>query len=212
MFGHRARPLAPFALAVALALCSAAVARPPHAAYALGPGQVCVFLAPQGAPIAGLYTGHVGWAFLEGGTSNWIFGATENVSGRPFVKPGDNNYAWVSNGPWAGTRGSVLATVAGQLAIGGTVYHGAGYYTMYRCQNTSNSSVGAAVARANAIKGYGYGFVTDNCMDHAYNVLTTYGGSMIYPAVNTQYWTPNGWFFLGLHSSFGPVATLATER
>ncbi len=99
MFGHRARPLAPFALAVALALCSAAVARPPHAAYALGPGQVCVFLAPQGAPIAGLYTGHVGWAFLEGGTSNWIFGATENVSGRPFVKPGDNNYAWVSNGP-----------------------------------------------------------------------------------------------------------------
>jgi len=181
----------------------------PTPAYALGPGRVCVFLAPQGAPLAGFYAGHVGWAFLEGGTSNWIFGATENRSGWPFVKPGDNNYAWVSNGPWD----SVLATFAGQLVIGGTFYHGADYYTQFRCQNTSNSSVGAAVARANAIKGYGYGFVTDNCLDHAYNVLTTYGGSMVYPASNSGFWTPNGWFAaLGVFSGFGPVSYLASER
>ncbi len=205
-------PRRALALLLALLLTGAGLATTggpgrPTPAYALGPGQVCVFLAPTGAS----NLGHVGWAFLEGGTSNWIFGATENRSGRPFVKPGDNNDAWVSNGPWAGPRGSVLATFAGQLVSGGTVYHGAGYYTMYRCQHTSSSSVGAAVARANAIKGYGYGVVTDNCMDHAYNVLTTYGASLANPA--SGYWTPNGWFgALGVASGFGPIIDLASER
>ncbi len=203
------RHLVPLAVAVTLALGAGVVAHPGHAAYALGPGRVCVFLAPTGA----FNLGHVGWAFLEGGTSNWIFGATENRSGLPFVKPGDNNYAWVLNGPWAGPRGSVLATFAGQLTLGGTVYHGAGYYTQVRCQNTPSSAVGAAVARANAIKGYGYGVVTDNCMDHAYNVLTTYGASLVDPASNRAYWAPNVWFIaLGVVSGFGPISTLASER
>lgn len=209
MIGQFMRHLAPLAVAGALVLGGSIVARPGQAAYARGAGRVCVFLAPSGT----FNLGHVGWAFLEGGTSNWIFGATENRSNLPFVKPGDNNYAWVLNGPWAGPRGSVLATFAGQLSIGGTFYHGAGYYTQVRCQNTSNSSVGAAVARANAIKGYGYGVVTDNCMDHAYNVLTTYGGNLVNPASNRAYWSPTVWFVaLGVVSGFGPISTLASER
>ncbi len=178
----------------------------PTPAYALGAGRVCVFLAPSGA----YNLGHTGWAFLEGGTSNWIFGATENVSGLPLVKRGDNNYAWVTNGPWAGAHGSVLATFAGRLTLGGTFYHGAGYYTQFRCQNTPSSAVGGAIARANAIKGYGYAVVTNNCMDHAYNVLATYGGSLANPA--SGYLTPNGWFgALGIASGFGPISYLASE-
>jgi hypothetical protein len=73
-------------------------------AHALGAGKVCMFNAPSGADTLG----HVGWGYLVGGTSTWIYGATE--------EPGDN---WHTSGSWS----QML-----EAFCGSGPYHKASYY------------------------------------------------------------------------------------
>jgi hypothetical protein len=153
------------------------------AAYALGPGQVCVFNAPNAA----FGNGHVGWAFEVGISGQWIFGATDdNAAGDPYVPPGAFNGAWVGSGSGAAARAAFRASPIG--------------YTRYRCINTLTSAVGGAIQQANAAKGWGYTLFTNNCLDHAYRILSTYRGNVMPPPSTTI--IPNDAFVGGL-SAYG---------
>lgn len=65
-------------------------------AYALGAGKACVFFAGTGAH--GL--GHTGWAYQIGGSSQWVYGATENYSGNPHTDPNHDIGYWDRQGSW----------------------------------------------------------------------------------------------------------------
>jgi len=54
-------------------------------AEALGTGVGCMINAPRGATVGPISFGHVGWAFQEGGTNRWFFGATEDHGAHPTV-------------------------------------------------------------------------------------------------------------------------------
>jgi len=158
-------------------------------AYALGRGRACVFLANRGAKGAG----HVGWAFQEPPQDHWFFGSTEGAGGEEGgpnaakIPPGQWNGAWVANGTWAAAKQAFKNAKANE--------HPGGYYTQYTCRNTKDSSVHAADVQAEANKGRGYDLWGNNCMNHAYDVLTTYGETMSVPN-NPDWlnnWSPSLW-------------------
>lgn len=159
-------------------------------AYALGSGEVCMFNAPNAA--AGL--GHVGWAFEVGSSGKWIFGATDDdAAGDPYVAPGSYNGAWVGSGGFGAVSSAFRASTIG--------------YTRYRCHATPTSAVGGAEQQASAAKGWGYTLIGNNCLDHAYRILTTYRGDVMpSPALTI---IPNDAFVGGLSSArWGPIAAL----
>ena len=159
-------------------------------AFALGAGRVCMFNAPNAA--SGF--GHVGWAFEVGTSGQWVFGATDDdPAGDPYVAQGNYNGAWSSSGNFNAALGTFRASTIG--------------YTRYRCVNTPTSAVGAAVQQANAAPGWGYTLFGNNCLDHAYRILTTYrGGVMSSPSLTI---IPDDAFVGGLtHDGWGPISPL----
>lgn len=167
----------------ALAAAAGMTALSGGTAYALGPGRVCMFNAPDAA--AGF--GHVGWAFEEGTTGHWYFGSTDdNAAGDPYVPAGAYNGAWIGSGDFSTTTSAFARSSIG--------------YTRYRCLNTATSAVGGAVQQGNAAKGWGYNVYRNNCLDHAYVILTTYRGDVMPPPSLTV--IPNNHFVGGL-TSFG---------
>jgi hypothetical protein len=149
-------------LLCALLAAAGATALGGGTAYALGPGRVCMFNAPDAAGGAG----HVGWAFEVGTSGQWVFGSTDDdPAGDPFVRPGDDNGAWTQSGDFTAAR-----TAFQNSSIG---------YTRYRCKDTPTSAVGAAVQQADAAKSWGYSVVFNNCLDHAYNILDAYRGDVM---------------------------------
>jgi len=175
MLKRLTRYLAPLAVAVTLALGAGVVAHPGHAAYALGPGHVCVFLAPNGA--FGL--GHVGWAYQVAGTPTYVFGSTEGRGAAAHIPAGQPNGYWSATG----TYSAMLATFR--------VKNG-GYYTEYKCESTGGSAVGAANAAAAAPARAGYDVIGNNCVDHTIRILGAYGAPALTPA--WQYPAPFEWF------------------
>ena len=171
-------------------------------AYALGAGQVCLFNAPSGAPTPVGNMGHVGWAFLEGGTTNWTYGATENRSGQWTVDAGQNTDSWIKNGTWS----QVTADFKNALSINGHYYHDHGYYTQYRCRNTAQSSVGAAVNEARTQQNNGYNFINNNCLTKSINIFWSYDNSLHdLPYAGT---TGPNWYFDNELTGFGAKVAL----
>ncbi|WP_433178089.1 hypothetical protein [Actinoallomurus sp. CA-150999] len=148
-------------------------------AYALGPGRICMFNAPS----AVLGAGHVGWAFEVGTSGQWVFGATDdNAAGDYAVPPGQYNGAWTGSGDFTAARNTFRDSSIG--------------YTRYRCKNTPTSAVGGATQLANDAKNWGYTAFGNNCLDHAWTILTAYrGGEMPDPWSNI---IPNNFFGYGL--------------
>jgi hypothetical protein len=126
----------------------------PGTAYALGPGKVCLYLAPSGA----VGQGHVGFEFQEPGRGYWA-GATETPSSSwlQFESSETTIHALFKN------------AMAGQ--------HNAGYYTEYRCHSTSVSSVGAAITQAKATFTNGYFIPTNDCETKAVSIFAAYDSS-----------------------------------
>jgi hypothetical protein len=156
-------------------------------------GRACVFLAPGGAGGAG----HVGWAFRAGDDQHWYYGATQGT-GSPLVLPGGDNNAWVETGSFD----QVLTGFASEAD-----FHPAGYYTQYRCKNSTaanstTANTDAAIAQAKDARNWGYALIGgNNCMNHTYKILKAYGTDLPDPsqAILTVEWTPNVWFLkLGL--------------
>jgi hypothetical protein len=145
-------------------------------------GRACVFLAPKGAN----GTGHTGWAFRAGDDQHWYYGATQAYA-TAYIAPGDDNKAWVETGSW----NDVLAGFASAAD-----YHPAGYYTQYRCKDVATPNVDAAVKDARDARNWGYLVATNNCMDHAYRILKSYGTELPAPqdAITIFEWAPNVWF------------------
>jgi hypothetical protein len=139
-------------------------------AHALGAGKVCMFNAPSGA-----YTlGHVGWGYLVGGTSTWVYGATE--------EPGEN---WHTSGSWP----QMLASFKDSGD-----YHNAGYYLYYKCQTSPTSAVGAANKQVAAGEASGYNWDNDNCLSKAVAIFEAYDGSTFDYLGNGKGWPPNFYF------------------
>lgn len=148
------------------------IAAGPAPAYALGKGEVCMFLAPTGAHDLG----HVGWGWLVGGSATWTFGSTENLSGAINVGGGSNTDSWSESGSFS----TMTRTFANKLTIGGHYYHAAGYYTLYRCENTPVSSVGAANTQVHTEAVNGYSVLTNNCLDKAIAIYQAYDAALTF--------------------------------
>ncbi|WP_410812856.1 RICIN domain-containing protein [Micromonospora sp. 067-2] len=187
------------AIAVAMATigaAAAAVAVTGTPAYALGPGRACVFLEPAGAEIGTVFgpahAGHVGWAYLIGGTSTWVYGSTENPNGDMRIEPGEFNGAWSAQGDW----NHVLRDFTNQTYFPGTDRQPqpAHPYTRYKCRNTPTSAVGAANEQVARNASAGYMTTYNNCLDAVFRVLKVYGATMNVDPGEAP--IPNDWFNL----------------
>src|SRR5215469_3770594 len=123
-------------------------------AYALGPGDVCLFNAPSGADVGLVAFGHVGWGYQIGGTSTWLFGATESPT-----------YHWHSSG----SETTMLADFANA-----DYGHSANYYTQYKCQGTDSSAVRAASVAVSTGESNGYNGLTNNCLTKSVAIFNAY--------------------------------------
>jgi hypothetical protein len=175
-------------------VCLAAIGAlivPSPPAQALGPGQACVFLEPDGAPVPVLgNVGHIGWGFLVAGSDQWIYGSTENPNGDYQI------YAPAFNGAWSaqGDRARMIDDFVTQRHFPATTrtprpQHP---YTTYKCVKTNTSSVGAAKTAASGNVTAGYTGVGNNCLDATIRVLNAYGVPGLPSA--TFYPYPNNWF------------------
>jgi hypothetical protein len=169
------------ALAVALGTVITVTMINISAANALGAGRVCFFDAPNAAS----FQGHVGWAFSEPGHGDsWYYGATDDdANGDPYVPAGSYNGAYISHA----IAFSQVTSWFKANSIG---------YTSYRCMNTPTSAVGAAMQAGQAASGWGYTLIGNNCLDHAYRILTAYRGDAA-PIPGSEQWlvTPNQYFW-----------------
>ncbi|MEQ1933933.1 MAG: hypothetical protein ABL962_08655 [Fimbriimonadaceae bacterium] len=138
--------------------------------------QAFVFLRKDGAPLPVGFMGHVGWAFqLEDGT--YYGGATENSTGNLVVKPGDDNGWW---GKAAGSL-DVLVNLFRTLD-----------YDCYKAVTVRSPNPSAAKTVADSTEHRGYIGLTNNCLDHVFDVLTAYGEPGL--PFRFQYPSPRSWF------------------
>jgi hypothetical protein len=195
---------------LALAAVGLAVSGP---AYALGPGQACVFEEPDGGTLSGNSLGHVGWGYEIDNSGTYVYGATENPNGKTDVFKSDGQ-PW---GSWhrQGSFSQMLSDFQTQPAWGtwtngnaDNVGHATIQYTRYKCVTVDQSAVGMANAAVNQVENIGYpndyaGAGDDpghmysgigwNCMDHAFYILRKYNADL--PNVlNGSTVFPDGWF------------------
>ncbi len=173
-------------------------------AQALGPGQACVFLQPDGAPVPLLgNVGHIGWGFAVAGSDQWIYGSTENPNGDYQIYAPAFNGAWKAQGDFA----RMLNDFTTQPHFPATAKQPvpAHRYTTYKCVKTAGSAVGAAATAANGNATAGYTGIGNNCLDASIRVLNAYGVPGLPPAVFYPY--PNNWVnALGAGWSTGRLA------
>lgn len=165
-------------------------------ANALGTGTGCMINAPRGATVGDVSFGHVGWAFQEGGTGRWFFGATENGGGNAYVPPGGDTQSWSVSG----SESDMFAAFreAGH-------FHSAGYYTQWRCRTIPSTAVGAALGEITKQDASGYVFPTDNCLTKSVAILNAYGEGLGWPG---YFQAPNNYFDNLGNVGWGPVHPL----
>ena len=137
-------------------------------------GYAGVYLRRNGAPLPPGCAGHVGWAFMLDDGS-YYYGPTENQSGLPFVKPGDDN-------GWWGERGDTNYMLQAFRARN---------YDAYKVCSVLNANPSNAEKTARYKAGCGYGFITDNCLDHVWDILSAYGIEGL--PWRQNYPSPNDW-------------------
>jgi hypothetical protein len=131
-----------------------------------------MFNAPSGA----IGFGHVGWAYQVVGTTNWVYGSTEDISGSPFVLPGDpaSTTSWSDTSDFTGAKNKFKNI----LRMHGQLYHNQGYYTQYRCKNVTTADVEAANSEVQLVLHSGYFIQTDNCLTKSIAVFNAYAPSL----------------------------------
>lgn len=141
-------------------------------------GQAYVFLRRDGAPLPPGCAGHVGWGFRASESDTFYYGATENLSGKPFV-PSHGDNGW-----WAllGTQADMLAAMRQRN------------YDGYKFATVRDCNAATARAAADALKTVGYIAIGSNCLDHVWRVLDAYGVKGL-PWLQTHP-SPNDWFAL----------------
>ena len=129
-------------------------------------GEAYLFRRRSGA----MGMGHVGWGYLtDPSKSLYCFGATENLSGKMFVAPGQNNDAWVQTGSIQTMLNTMRQGVGGALGYDD-------YKRNWVEPIHAKRAWGIASTRAPA----GYGLMAlpgqgNNCADHAYQIIEAYG-------------------------------------
>ncbi len=129
--------------------------------------------------------GHVGWGFLTDPAKKlYCFGSTENLSGKPFVDPGQDNSAWFETGS--------LRTMLSTMKAG---HAGAEGYDDYKRNWVEPIHAKRAYEIAATRHQVGYrvvGLPGNNCADHSYDILAAYGvtGLPFLQALPG----PNAWF------------------
>ncbi|HEV3170723.1 MAG TPA: RICIN domain-containing protein [Actinocrinis sp.] len=147
-------------------------------AQALGPGEVCAFMEPDGGTVLGNNFGHIGWGFLVAGSSSWIYGATENPNGAYQINAPGFNGAWKAQGSWTDMIDDFTFQYdypSHDMNSQSNSPYPAHPYTEYKCELTSGSAVGAAITAATNNISAGYTGLGNNCLDATYRVLNTYG-------------------------------------
>lgn len=133
-----------------------------------------MFNAPTGAELGPWTLGHVGWGYLVGGTSTWVFGATESPT-----------WAWSASGSWS--------TMLDAFKYA----NHPGYYTQFNCSTSTNSAVGAAnnlVAWYDDIAKSGYGIANNNCLTHAVAIFQMYDSGTFGGMRDGSFAGPNHYF------------------
>jgi hypothetical protein len=141
-------------------------------------GRVYVFLRKNGAPLRPAIGngGHVGWGFqLDDGT--FYAGATENESGQFNVKPGNDNGWWAK----------VFVDEPGMCEA-----MRARNYDAYKMATVREARPQAARATADHTRSLGYTGFFNNCLDHVWITLESYGVQDL-PWAQTHP-APNDWF------------------
>lgn len=147
-------------------------------AAALGPGEVCAFIEPDGGTVLGNNFGHIGWGFLVAGSSSWIYGATENPNGTYQINAPGFNGAWKAQGTWTDMINDFTHQYdypSHSKDSASNAPYPAHPYTEYKCELTSGSAVGAAITAATNNISAGYTGLGNNCLDATYRVLNAYG-------------------------------------
>jgi hypothetical protein len=156
-------------------------------AYALGAGTVCMFNAPTGAALGPLHEGHVGWAFREGNTTTWEYGATENAS---------------TNWRGRGDQNAMFNTFRQRKG------NATPYYTQWRCHASPNSSVGAASTEVDQLNKQAYTLLSDNCLTRSIEIFKAYDGTTFDVMPSGYATAPDGYFDALDQLGFGPVHPL----
>ena len=157
-------------------------------ALARGPGKVCVFNAPTGAEFGPFEAGHVGWGYLIGGTSQWIYGATENEAESPKIDPGHDIGYWDRQGTFQQMLNAFYNPSVPTLNR-----IGVGYYKTYKCYSTTTSSVGPANTARHNVRCGGYLGLWNNSLDHTINIIEAYNSSIPEPGA-FYFAAPNDWY------------------
>ena len=159
-------------------------------AFALGAGQVCEFNQIDGAPSSGGTLGHLAWAFMIGGTDQWIAGSTDGAMSVTNQK----KKAWTVTG----TKPELIQ-----------LFKGRGY-NRFRCESTPVSAVGAAKAMVAQRDAMDFSTVFSNCLEDMLRIFVAYDsalGSKFPPAMGFGL-TPNDFFDSGSVYGFGPSHNL----
>jgi hypothetical protein len=147
-------------------------------ALALGPGEVCAFIEPDGGTVLGNNFGHIGWGFQAAGSDTWVYGATENPNGTYQIDAPGFNGAWKSQGTWSDMINDFTfqydypSHARNPQSVSARPDHP---YTGYKCEHTATSAVGAASTAATNNISAGYTGLGNNCLDATYRVLSAYG-------------------------------------
>jgi hypothetical protein len=159
-------------------------------ALALGPGEVCAFIEPDGGTVLGNNYGHIGWGFLIAGSSSWIYGSTENPNGTYQIDAPGFNGAWKQQGTWTDMINDFTFQYdypSHSRDVRSNSPYPAHPYTQYKCELTSGSSVTAAINAADNNITAGYTGLGNNCLDATYRVLNAYGApSLPWPSTHPR--------------------------
>ncbi|RPF46482.1 hypothetical protein EDD96_3059 [Streptomyces sp. Ag109_G2-6] len=129
-------------------------------AEAASAGQVCLVLAPnsvdldRGGPAAPV--GHIGWAFRNGTSSTWTFGATEGDSGEP-------KKTFIATGSWTAMLNNFKTRHSGNQR-----------YVKYRCLSTPSADAAKAQRAARTSATNGYNLAWNNCLTKSVDIFHAY--------------------------------------
>lgn len=150
-------------------------------------GRAFIFIRWHGGTlINGVDAGHVGWGFLnaiDGSNETYYYGSTENPGGHPRIEPGHDNGFWSQYG-----NGQSMYNTMRQVRNGGKTPP----YDACRWITVDRPNPRAGYMSAEKTRNAGYLGVTNNCMDHVFQILTAYGVIDLLPPARD--WFPNNWY------------------
>jgi hypothetical protein len=140
------------------------------------------------APGAANGLGHNGWGYLIGGSTQYIYGATENFNSQTHIDRNHDIGYWDRQGTFNQMVNAFHDPSAPTLNR-----LGVGYYQSYKCISTTTSAVGAANTQRHKARCGGYDLIGNNSLDHVWRILNAYNGSIPMPTPSFVP-IPNSWY------------------